>query len=709
METLTGVLTSVKVYDKVTKLFLDGDTETPFLSFGKPFKVPIFLKGCVLNITHSSNVIKHVTVDMPILGKRIIEWIHHFIECMAKKEPFKSAADKRALTSFCLEYASSTPLLDTLIKATQGHANAKYKQHLWPVLTEMRVIIDKLGVYHRLKEDVVSFGFQGKIPDSTIVQALSFCDDYGSFCKNPGSITRAKAVTHTQFKALTSFASMYKTGDEERALNTICFHLHDSMTSAGHTCCPLSHMIGFCAESIIRKHVGTLFYIYNEKWLYFQSVWDKETFIVQKIQHYVDGALEINPDPDPDLDERIAKYEKDNGIAFHENQRTGLCSIFRMHYGMHIITGLPGSGKSSVVKCVTTMARDLNMRVAMCAPTGKAANRLGREGSTIHRTLEVQVSKDGKWTFQRNCYMPLEVDILIVDEASMLDLVLTYHLLHACRDGMRILVLGDDNQLPSVQYGNILSAWIKSGVVPVTHLTRIFRQGAGSTISKLAKCIVAGSVTPLLERYLNDPKGQVVWFDMSDVKCMHKQALHLYNLHGGDCAMLIPMRKNDIGTMAMNATMHRYIYKEDGLRLKPGEKIICTANSYARNDDGEVIPEQSIFNGDTGTFVSYKTGGNIEVNVNNVTVLVDHGIVEMGYACTVHKMQGSEHDIVILILHESHGIMLNREIFYTAVTRAKEKLYVIGNIKSIKKCITNRTQHRYECMSERIRADYDIF
>lgn len=262
-------------------------------------------------------------------------------------------------------------------------------------------------------------------------------------------------------------------------------------------------------------------------------------------------------------------------------------------------------------------------------------------------------------------------------------------------------------------------------MVPTTHLTKIFRQDNGSVISKLAKCVVEGSMPPL--KYLNPVNKEVEFIALADPQKIHRKVLELL-LKSEDVSnrgvpktmILIPTKKNEVGTVAMNATIHRYIFKEDQnvtgqLKFKPSERIICTVNSYAKDDEGEVIPEMSVFNGECGVFDWYVDKGNVEVTIyqpNNKenpfkTVKVDKDVIEMGWTCTVHKQQGSEYDTVIMVLHDSHSIMLNREVFYTGITRAKKKLYIVGTEQCIARCVRHTAPKRYDCFQEMLAETFE--
>jgi exodeoxyribonuclease V alpha subunit len=230
-------------------------------------------------------------------------------------------------------------------------------------------------------------------------------------------------------------------------------------------------------------------------------------------------------------------------------------------------------------------------------------------------------------------------------------------------------------------------------------LTKIYRQGDGSVISRLAECIVNGKMPP--KSLLNDGSPELEWIPLKDTMSIHKRVLEIYmklSKLTDNIAILIPTKKGDEGTFAMNSTIHRYLFKEDAqektLKFRNGERIMVVTNNYVRDDDGEIINEKSVFNGESGYFNDYKSGGTATITVGNKEVSIDRQYIEMGYAFTTHKSQGSEYNYVILVLHDSHGIMLNREVLYTSVTRAKKRLFIIGTDECIKRSITRRCPAR---------------
>jgi RecD/TraA family predicted helicase len=648
-----------------------------------------------------------------------------------------------------LEYfiTKGVPLLS--VKARPGDI---FPKMLLDVLSYVSTVYERLGLFHKLKDDVVRNNFESRIPDADVLKVIKFAKDYAMFVHNPYKVYKSKKTARLTFTVLDLFACMYGVSIEKRIISNVWHCMQQVMSSEGHVCYDLDVICDLtwrqlkprfnhpfeglwstvltartAIKDIVVKHTSD-FVFHQDKWLYLRYVFEKEMYIIDRVTSFIDAMIEGEEDvlkvvgdvkdvsnegdAKADVDTLISKFEEESGIALHDLQRDAVSQLFKYDTSMQILTGFPGTGKSSVVKCIKRIAEEYGLSVLICAPTGKAANRLGDDASTIHRALQVVMEKDdadSKFKFLRNESNPFKEQIVIVDETSMLDLDLAFHLFKAISTrNVRVLFLGDYNQLPSVSYGDVLKSLVDSAVVYTTHLTKVFRQGNGSMISKLSRYVVKGKIPP--QKYLSN--DEVEYFKVSDPQKIHRLILELYMKHKQECMILIPTKKGDVGTLAVNSTIHRYLYKEDAqekyLRFRPGEKIICVVNSYTKDDEGEVIPEQSVFNGESGVFLKYLDKSSVEVDVEGKRVVVDKDVIEMGFSISCHKSQGSEYDCVILVLHESHSIMLNREVFYTAMTRSKKKLYIIGTDACIEKCIQNKCPVRFDCMREILTSKYEI-
>jgi exodeoxyribonuclease V alpha subunit len=382
---------------------------------------------------------------------------------------------------------------------------------------------------------------------------------------------------------------------------------------------------------------------------------------------------------------------------------------------MLLLTGYPGTGKSSVVACIQEVCGKRGWTYAVMAPTGKAANRLGEGATTVHRALEATIGARGEFKFGRGPKTPLPYDLIILDEASMLDASLAYNLFRAIDpQRTRVLVIGDPDQLPPVDAGSFLTAMLESSVVPAVRLTRIFRQDKQSDICKLARAITRGSLPAPAE--LRAMTG-VSWVEgLSRHTDVHAKLVELYRSHNQQLQILIPAKRGGHGTQEVNVAFHNALFSSEFVvgRFVAGDKIVVVKNCYVRDADGKVIPEKSVFNGETGVYQGAVCSGN-KTTLHNVDFgRADDGrekitplemdAIELGYALTVHKSQGSEYEAMALVLHPSHGLALNRQLLYTAITRAKGQLYVLATYECMARCAASPCTKRVSLMSEMVAA-----
>ncbi len=389
---------------------------------------------------------------------------------------------------------------------------------------------------------------------------------------------------------------------------------------------------------------------------------------------------------------------KPKGINYDEVQieaiRTAMNSSFM------VITGGPGTGKTTTTLGIIQACQSLGLQVLCAAPTGRAAKRMseasGIEAKTIHRLLEYKPPHG----WQRNSENPLQGDVLIIDECSMIDIILMHNLLKAVPDGMRIVMVGDTDQLPSVGAGNVLNDIISSGVVPVVRLERIFRQAQGSRIIMNAHCINQGRHIDI-----SNGKGSDFFYIESSTpedaleKVLDLAAARLPGYYRADpirdIQVLTPMQHGAVGTANLNRMLQERLnpssessYKPSisraGIMYKLYDKVMQIRNDY----------DKEVFNGDIGTI----TDVNIEDQELTITfdgrrVLYDRSDLDevmLAYAVTIHKSQGSEYPIVVLPFMMAHYVMLQRNLLYTAVTRAKKVLVLIGEKKALGYAVRNR-------------------
>ncbi|OKY73875.1 MAG: hypothetical protein BM485_16500 [Desulfobulbaceae bacterium DB1] len=412
-----------------------------------------------------------------------------------------------------------------------------------------------------------------------------------------------------------------------------------------------------------------------------------------------------------ELDKSLAWAAKKMAVTLAPEQQQALKTALENR--VTIITGGPGTGKSTILKGLLLILAESNVRIDLAAPTGRAAKRLGetcgREARTIHRLLEYDPSLRG---FRRGDDNPLESDLVVVDEASMMDIVLANSLFKAISPGASLLLVGDVDQLPSVGPGNVLRDCIDSGVFPLVRLSRIYRQSEGSLISVNAGRINRGEFLELLPDYHGDKDFYFIKRDDPLEIAAEISSLcagRLWKKYGfdplRDIQVLTPMRKGVIGCDNLNQTLQQVCNPgtshepspERMSRLRPGDKVMQIRNNY----------DKEVFNGDIG-FV-------VEKNSEDQPIVIDFdgrevayeksdlAEIELAYAVTVHKSQGSEFKCVIVPVHTVHYPLLQRNLLYTAITRGKNLVIVIGSPKAIAFAIRNNSiEQRNSRLKERL-------
>lgn len=374
-----------------------------------------------------------------------------------------------------------------------------------------------------------------------------------------------------------------------------------------------------------------------------------------------------------------------------------------------IITGGPGTGKSTITNAIMSITEQLSSKIMLAAPTGRAAKRMteitGRKASTIHSLLEFDFSNFG---FKRKRDNPLECDLLIVDESSMIDTSLMWSLLKAVPDHARLILVGDINQLPSVGPGNVLKDIIGSNALPVSMLTEIFRQAAGSRIIVNAHKINRGDFPDI--RNLSDSD-----FYFIDAQTPEQVLEHIVKLVSQrlpmkykynpieDIQVLAPMKKGIIGTENLNRVLQEALNPNQacvirwGTKFQIGDKVMQMRNNYKKN----------VFNGDVGKILE------IDQNEQTVNICFDDLIIEyefdeldeiaLAYAVTTHKYQGSERKCVVIPVHTTHFKMLHRNLLYTAVTRGKELVVLVGMTKALWLAVKNdEVKRRYTGLQQAV-------
>ena len=409
-----------------------------------------------------------------------------------------------------------------------------------------------------------------------------------------------------------------------------------------------------------------------------------------------------------DLDRALDWFEKAEKIALARQQRQAIRAGLTRK--MLVITGGPGTGKTTLVRGIVKILDRKGQRVLLAAPTGRAAKRLaeatGAEATTLHRLLEFNPQTR---QFDRNREHPLSCDLLIVDEASMLDTVLAYHVLKAVPDHGRLILVGDVDQLPSVGPGRVLGDMIRSEAVEVVRLTEIFRQAERSLIVVNAHRVNQGSM-PILESV--DSDGDFFFIERKEpaeivetlAQLVSKRIPGKFGFNPVDqIQVLTPMNRGPLGTDNLNAVLRDLLNPEGvtvtrgGHSLRVGDKVMQVRNNY----------DQEVFNGDIGRVKAIDEVEQIvTVAVDNREVVYDFGSIDeltLAYACSIHKSQGSEYPCVVIPLHTTHYVMLQRNLLYTALTRAKRLAILVGEERALRVAVGNRrVRPRFTRLAERL-------
>lgn len=374
-----------------------------------------------------------------------------------------------------------------------------------------------------------------------------------------------------------------------------------------------------------------------------------------------------------------------------------------------IITGGPGTGKSTIINAILTITRKLTPNILLAAPTGRAAKRMseitGTKASTIHSLLEFDFRTGG---FKRNRETPLECDLIIIDEASMIDTMLMYGLTKALPDNARVIFVGDIHQLPSVGPGNVLNDMIHSRCIPVFMLTEIFRQAAGSRIITNAHRINQGLFPDV--RNLSDSDFYFIEAEepeqvLNQIVTLVSQRLpKKYGFHPlHDIQVLAPMKKGVIGIQNLNAVLQEVLNPKEsslfrgGHKFQVGDKVIQLKNDYKRE----------IFNGDIGEISEIDPAEQqVIVRIDERDVIYDYSDLDelsLAYAMSVHKSQGNECPCIVMPIHTSHYMLLHKNLLYTAVTRGKKMVILVGSSKALFLAIKNdEVKQRYTGLQQAI-------
>ncbi len=451
----------------------------------------------------------------------------------------------------------------------------------------------------------------------------------------------------------------------------------------------------------------------KEKAIYLPPFYFSEVGVARRLNDILHntGGIRINPEG---LPQRI---QQKTGMRYDEVQMQGIMAAVTSK--ILVLTGGPGTGKTTTTLGIITAFREAGASILLAAPTGRAAKRLseatGMEAKTIHRMLEAKPPEG----YKRNDENPLEGDVLIVDECSMIDIMLMYNLLKAVPDTMTLILVGDIDQLPSVGAGNVLRDIIDSGCFPVVRLTRIFRQAQASRIIMNAHRINQGKMPDISNGRQSDfffidmdKEAQKRGIEEGDTAILAEEAAkeivalvgsklpRYYRTPPREVQVLTPMQRGVVGATNLNQVLQQAInpgdvgLKRGGFLFKMHDKVMQIRNNY----------DKDVFNGDIGTIVSVDTEDR-SLKVDFDSKMVEYDVSELdeltlAYATTIHKSQGSEYPIVVIPVLMNHFVMLQRNLVYTGITRAKKVLVMVGTRKALAYAVRNVVVQKRNTMLE---------
>ncbi|MBN2794378.1 MAG: ATP-dependent RecD-like DNA helicase [Clostridia bacterium] len=451
--------------------------------------------------------------------------------------------------------------------------------------------------------------------------------------------------------------------------------------------------------------------IEGEKAIYLTNYYNAELGVCKKLSHLAYAHIDMI---NVDMDKELEYCQQNQNIELAEMQKHAIKEA--INHGVLVITGGPGTGKTTIINSIIEIFERQKLKVLLAAPTGRAAKRMSeaclKESKTIHRLLEYQYSDSGYLAFNKNSQDPLQADLIIVDEASMLDILLMYSLLDAISHGTRVIFVGDVDQLPAVGAGNVLSDMIDSEMIETVKLTEIFRQAKESMIVMNAHRINTGQMPTLNEKdqdfyFIKAGRPEEVVWNIVNL-CKER----LPNYYGFDSVrdiqVLAPMKNSPVGVFALNQELQFVLNPESKEKsekkfgdqiFRVGDKIMQIKNNYNIKWQKKYGFEkgEGVFNGDIGYITD------IDTKSKTVSVLFDDErdvIYEfsqmdelvLSYAVTVHKSQGSEFPVVVMPLYNIPPMLRNKNILYTAITRAKALVVLVGTLFQLQSMIENVSQ-----------------
>lgn len=508
-----------------------------------------------------------------------------------------------------------------------------------------------------------------------------------------------------------------------RICSGIVYMMKYRITQNGHVCLSEEKLVSSAVKLLevsedsvktalanLYKHNKMRAVVYNGvKFVYDRESYETEKYIARKLDLLDKVCAAVDAQ---DMQAFIRREESKSGIFYAPLQKKAITSS--LESGVMILTGGPGTGKTTVVRALIEIFESMGFDVALAAPTGRAANRMSeatsREAKTIHRLLEMDFSESIYGKFNRDENNLLEEEVIIVDEASMIDQNLMCALLKAIKPGARLIIIGDSDQLPSVGAGNVLRDIIEGGRFATIRLNEIFRQASESLIVTNAHAINNGEMPDLSAKdrdffFLPRSTNADIAYTVADL-CKNRLPKAYGARATANIQVISPSRKGEAGTENLNVLLQQTLnpsqfgkkeYKYREMIFRQGDRVMQTKNNYDlewRKDDGTV--GNGVFNGDIGFIYDIDfSNQSMEIIFEDKSVKYDFSFLEElehAYAVTVHKSQGSEYPIVIIPAYRAPEMLLTRNLLYTAVTRAQNMVIIVGDCEIVRTMVENDRQ-----------------
>lgn len=515
----------------------------------------------------------------------------------------------------------------------------------------------------------------------------------------------------------------FQSDDKIRIRAALAYVLSHNLNN-GHTCLPKDklikttaqflaledEMVSYALEEMLGENSLIGYEAEGNELIFSTDMFQSESYIAARLKMMMRfPAVQIQ-----DIDKHIEAIESFNSIEYAEMQKEAITQA--LSKGLLVLTGGPGTGKTTTLNAIIKILKDKGQKVLLCAPTGRAAQRMskvtGEEAKTIHRLLEVAWNKNDIPEFKRNEKNMLKCDALVIDEVSMVDAKLFESVMKALPLGCRLILVGDSHQLPSVGAGNVLDDLISSEMIPVVQLTEIFRQSMESLIVTNAHKIVNGELPELKRKdkdffFLHSENKEIITQTVIELCSGRLSNAYGYDTYK-DIQILAPGRKGDLGVNELNNKLQFVINPKDSEKnelssgkkiLREGDKVMQIRNNYDLlwvKDNGET--GEGIFNGEIGIIESInKRSRIIKVRYDDKVASYDFDFavdLDLSYATTVHKSQGNEFEAVIMPLLDGAPMLLYRNLLYTAVTRAKSLMIIVGSDTTIEKMVNNNRKNK---------------